>query len=383
MEEKVLNLAEGGAFVAKQTDPVMVNASTPADFAAQYPQPLDTTEIIAMCDEISVWQAIPERFTGLKAETWRELNELAFTSGSQYISFADGACPEEYAHDGDNMTVTLKNIGAKKSLTLSDIMHSAAVAAAGWNGINRLVGPGNSSEGMPGGASSSTFLNETVADLKEKEIRLASTLVMNGWDTLLVKGDVDTSALEFTGIENWQGDRTCSFHTNITTASGSFSAASFDRFLSEACVKPTHVFGHSQAIQEMLSAYFQLGVAGSQVINYSSGNRITPGFNFAGFVNTAIGRLTVVADNNFTVTASGASSFMSTLYTLRMSHNGEQLVYKLTQIPLALRDLAPGCTAIAFELWAKTALVIKHCCAHGAYTGFFTGRTVTTCPVIG
>lgn len=385
MDEKVLDLAAGGgAFVSKQSDPVMANAATPGDFAAQYPQPIDTTEIVAMCDEISVWQALPEKFTGLKAETWRELNELAFTSGSSYISFADGACPEEYAHDGDNMTVTLKNIGAKKSLTLSDIMHSAAVASAGWNGINRLIGPGGSSEGMPGGASSSTFLNESIADLKEKEIRLASTLVINGWDTLLVKGDVDTSALEFSGIENWAGDRSCTFHTNAAdTTSGSFSAASFDRFLSEACVKPTHVFGHSQAIQEMLSAYFQLGFAGSQVINYSSGNRITPGFNFAGFVNTSIGRLTVVADNNFTVTTTGTGAYTSKLYTLRMVHNGEPLVYKLTQIPLALRDLAPGCTAIAFELWAKTALVIKHCCAQGAYTGYFQGRTTTTCPVIG
>jgi len=68
---------------------------------------------------------------------------------------------------------------------------------------------------------------------------------------------------------------------------------------------------------------------------------------------------------------------------MRMNHNGVPLVYKLTQIPLAMKDLVPGCTAISFEVWAKTALIIKHCCAHGDYTGFFTGRIVTTCPVIG
>jgi hypothetical protein len=38
---------------------------------------------------------------------------------------------------------------------------------------------------------------------------------------------------------------------------------------------------------------------------------------------------------------------------------------------------------VSFEVWAKTALVIKHCCAHGVYTSQFTGRIVTTCPVIG
>ena len=382
-EERVLDLAEGGAFVPKAADPAISNVATPGDFAAQYPQPLDTTELIAMCEEITAWQAIPEKRTGLKAEMWRELNELAFTSGSAYIAFADGACPEEYAHDGDNSTVTLKNIGAKKSLTLSDIMHSAAIAAAGWNGINRLVGGIAGGEGLPGASNNGTFVSETVADLKEKEVRLASTLVLNGWDRLLILGDASNNALEFNGIEKWATNTSCTMHTNVSTASGTFSAADFDRWLSESCAKPTHVFGHPQAVQEMLAAYFQLGFAGSQVINVASGSRITPGFNFAGFVNTGIGRLTVVADSNFTRTDAGGGRFMSSLFALRMTHNGEQLVYKVTQIPLALRDLVPGCTAISFELWAKTALVIKHCCAQGNYTGYFTGRLATTCPVIG
>jgi hypothetical protein len=200
--EVIKDMGGGQPFVSRAADPVISPTySTPGDFAAQYPTPLDPTEIIAMCEEISVWQALPEETTSLYAHTWRELNELAFRSGSAYISFADGACPEEYAHDGDNTTITLKNIGAKKSLGISDIMHSAAVAAANWHGINRLVGPAPSGEGLPGGSSEGTFQQEYVADLKEKEIRLAMTLVMNGWDRLLVLGNAGNDALAFSGIE--------------------------------------------------------------------------------------------------------------------------------------------------------------------------------------
>lgn len=387
--ERVLNLGDSGdgAFVSRATDPNILPQpyATPGDFAAQYPTPLDTTEIIAMCEEVTLFQALPEESTSLKQHTWRELNELAFTSGSSYISFADGECPEEYRHDGDNTTVTLKNIGAKKSLSLSDIMHSQAVAAANWNGINRLVGGVPSGEGMPGGTDMATFQMETVADVKEKEIRLAMTLVLNGWDRLLVEGNATSNSLEFDGVENWDDNlEGCDFHSNDNAASGTFAAAGFDRFLSESCAKPTALWGHPQAIQELMSAYFQLGFAGSQVVNFDNGDRITPGFNFGGFVNTGVGRLAVVADNNFNRIAVGAGAVVSaTIYAMRMTHNGVPLVYKLTQIPLALRDLVPGCTAVSFEVWAKTALVIKHCCAHGAYDSQFTGRVTTTCPVIG
>ena len=145
--EHVLNLGGGPdrSFVNRATDPVISPAAaTPIDFAAQFPQPLDTSELVVMCEELGLWKALPELPTSLKAETWRELNELAFTSGSSYISFADGACPEEFYHDGDNTTVSLKNIGAHKSLEISDIMHSAAVSAISVGqygvGINRLVG---------------------------------------------------------------------------------------------------------------------------------------------------------------------------------------------------------------------------------------------------
>jgi hypothetical protein len=389
--EKILNLGDGGnAFdastaVMRATDPVISPQpyASPADFAAQYPTPLDPTEIIAMCEEVTVYQALPEEGTSLKEHTWRELNELAFTSGSSYISFADGECPEEYTHNGDNTTVTLKNIGAKKSLSISDIMHSQAVAAANWNGINRLVGGVPSGLGVPGGSDMATFQQEYVADVKEKEIRLAMTLVLNGHDRLLVQGNATSNSLEFNGIEPWFENVCENEHTNDNSASGTFSAAAFDRFLSESCAKPTHIFGHPQAVQEMLSAYFQLGFAGSQVVNYDTGDRITPGFNFAGFVNTGVGRLAVVADNNFARLDAGGGAFQSKLYALRMNHNGVPLVYKLTQIPLAMKDLVPGCTAISFEVWSKTALIIKHCCAHGVYTSQFTGRIVTTCPAIG
>lgn len=388
--EQVLDMGEPGeaAFVSRATDPVILPQPyvKPGDFDAQYPQPLDPTEIIAMCEELTIWQVLPELPTALKGETWRELNEMAFTSGSSYISFADGECPEEYAHDGTNTTVSLKNIGAKKSLAITDIMHSAAVAAANWHGINRLIGGLPAGEGMPGGSSTASFLSESVADLKEKEVRLAMTLVLNGWDRLLALGNAATNSLEFTGIEEWF-DQTCSgtVHRNDGewATSGTFSGSGFDRWVGESCAKPTHVFGHPTAVQEMMSAYFQLGFAGSQVVNVASGDRIVPGFNFAGFVNTGIGRLAVVADNNFTRTASGGASFQSNLYALRMTHNGVPLVYKRTQIPLAMKDLVPGCTAISFEIWAKTCLIIKHCCAHGVYTGNFTGRIVATCPVIG
>jgi hypothetical protein len=384
--EKILNLGEEGgpAFVARATDPVLLPQPyvKPTDFTAQYPQPLDPTEILAMCEEITAWAAIPEQVTALNGVTWREMNELAFTSGSAYIAFADGECPEEYYHDGDNTTISHKNIGAKKNLSERDIKHSMAVASANWHGINRLIGGMPSSGGLPGGSNVATFQQEMVADVKEKEVRTAMTLVMNGWDRLLIEGDATTRPLEFDGIE-YQVTAANGSHVNSSAPSGTFSAQTFDRFLAESCAKPTHLFGHPMTMQETLSGYFQLGFAGSQVVNFNDGNRITPGFNFAGFVNTGVGRLAVVSDNNFNIAAASGTTFLGTIYALRMNHNGVPLVYKSTQIPLQLRDLTPGCTAISFEVWAATALIVKHRCAHGRFTAVFTGNIVTTCPVIG
>ena len=390
MPDKILNLGgDAGAeptFEQKTTDPVILPQpySSPADFAAQYPQPLDPTEIIAMCEEVSIMQAIPDQATALNAHLWREMTSLEFTSGSAYIAFADGECPEEYTHDGSNSTVNIKYIGAKKTLSISDIKHSAAVAGANWHGINTLVDGFPGSEGLPGGADQATFQRELVAGVKEKEMRLAMTLVLNGWDRLLVAGDTNTNSLEFDGFEQWATNQSCTMHTNDNSASGTFSAIAFDRFLSEACAIPDTVFGHSTTIQEMMSAYFQLGFQGSQLVNHDSGDRLTPGFNFSSFVNTAVGRLQVVADNNFTRNNAGGGAFQADLWAMRMVHNGEPLVYKINQIPLSLNDLVPGCTAISFQIWAATALVIKACCAQGQYTSQFTGRSsVTTCTAIG
>jgi hypothetical protein len=372
--------------VQRATDPIGVNVVTPSDFATQFPTPLDHTEILDMCEDISLFQNIPEIRTSLKQELWREMTTLAFSSGTNYIAFADGACPEEYAHDGTNITVNLKNIGAKKSLTISDILHSMASIAAGW-GIQNLMGGYAAGEGMPGGNDASTFTRAEIASLKVKEIRLSMTLVMNAWDRLLAAGNATARPLEFDGIQQYFVNN--SAHTNSGSnvsgmnISGTFSAIGFDRFMSETCAKPTHVFGHPQAIQEMLAAYFQLGFQGSQVIFQNDGNRLIPGFNFAGFVNTSIGRLTVVSDVNFTRTDMGNGAFASTLYALRMQHNGLPLVYRATQIPLSLIDLVPLCTAIQFEVWAKTALIIKQACAQSAYTGVFAGRVLSTCTQLG
>jgi len=383
MSEQVLNLGGGGeqSFVSRATDPVVSNVGTPIDFSAQYPQPLNTEELIAMCEEVSTFRGLPDIRTSLQSETWRELNELAFTSGSSYISFADGSCPEEYYHDGDNQTVTTKWLGAKKSLTVSDIMHSAAVAAAGWNGINQLVGGFSAAQGLPGESGQNTFINQMVGDLKAKEMTLASTLVLNGWDKLLISGNKSNNALEFDGLEtlitSGNGAR-----TSTVEQSGTFTAANFDRFLSEGCAMPTDLFGHPQAIQELMQAYMQLTWQGSQQIQYNTGNRLVPGFNFASEVNTGVGTLKLHADRNFTKNSSGANQFQSKIYALRMNHNAMPLVYKLSQIPLSFKDLTPGCTSISFQIAARTALVVKAMCAQASYVANFGGRVTSSCPVI-
>jgi len=386
MAEVIKNLGEGEeAFVLEErsTDPVILPQPyvTPTDFAAQYPQPLDPTEILIMCEEVALLKFIPQKGTSLNGETWREMDELEFASGSTYLAFADGECPEEYEHAGDNTTVNNKNLGAKKTLSIRDIMHSRAVAA-GLGGINTWVGGFPAGEGLPGGDGAVDPGKVHIADVKEKEIRAAMTLVLNGWDDMIVNGDHSGNSLEFTGIENWATNYSCTAHTNSNTSSGTFSAISFDRFLSEGCAKPDTLAGHPQAMQEVASAYFQLGYQGSQVINHADGNRIVPGFNFAGFINTGVGMLQVVADNNFRRNASGAGAFQADIWALRMTHNGEPLIYNQVQIPLSLNDLAPGCTAISFQVWVATSLIIKACCAQGTYTSQFTGRLTTTCTTV-
>ena len=382
--EQILDVVEGGTFVARSTDPVILPQpyATPSDFSAQYPTPLDTTEILAMCEEVSLLRALPVETTQLKSHLWREMNALAFTSGSSYVSFADGECPEEFRHSGNNTTIDLKNVGAKKSLSISDILHSRAVAGANWNGITNLLGGLPAGEGLPGASNSATFDRAFVADVKEKEVRLAATLVMNQMDRLLIQGNSVSNSLQWSGIENWASNQSVTFHTNVNTASGTFSAATFDRFLSESCAKPTVIAGHPQAIQEVMSAYFQLAWQGSQTVNVTSGDRIIPGFNFAGAVRTAVGTLGVIADSNFAITDMGNGAYQSKIWAFRMTHNGVPLVYRVVQIPLGMTDLAPGCTAVSFQLWEKSALLIKHACAQGVYTSQFSGRSITTCPTV-
>jgi hypothetical protein len=382
--EKVLNMdpaAPPAEKVFRAADPAISNVATPGDFAAEFPNPLDPTEVLDLCEDLGVWSAIPEEKTGLKTYTWREMTSLAFTSGTQYIAFTDGACPEEYAHDGSNESVDLKNLGAKKSLTVSDIMHSAASIGAGY-GISALLGGYAASSGMPGGQDAATFVKDQIADLKAKEVRLGMTLVLNGWDDMLVNGSTAVSALEFNGIVQ-QVTAANGAHVSSGTVSGSFNANAFDQFLAASCAKPTDIFGHPAAIQGLMSAYFQVQYQGSQVVQYTDGARLVPGINFAGFVNTGVGRLAVHADTRFPRTSNGTGGFSSVIYALRMQHNGEPLVYKITQIPLSLRDLVPGCTAISFEIWVKTALIIKSMCAQGAYPAIFDGPIATTCTIIG
>lgn len=392
MSEPILDVVTNKAFtpepmVQRATDPVLqpTTYSTPGDWAGQFPQPLDPTEIISMCEEITLWQALPEKRTMLYGETWREMNYANIISGStasdEYLFFSDGYCPEEYEHSGSNITVNHKNIGVKKNLSEREIMHSMAVAALPMGAINTLIGGVPSGEGLPGAYDMGTFQRQNIRDLAEKEIRMAETLVLNGWDRYLVNGNTSTSSLQFDGIENWATNMSCTMHTNNNTASGTFSATEFDRFLSESCAKPTVLMGHPQAIQELMQAYFILGFQGSQLVNQPA-ERMTPGFNFAGFVNTGVGRLGVIADNNFRRTTTSATAFQADIWAFRMTHNGEPLVYKSTQIPLGLRYLTPGCTVISFEIWAATCLIIKACCMHGKYTSQFSGRSSTTCALL-
>jgi hypothetical protein len=45
--------------------------------------------------------------------------------------------------------------------------------------------------------------------------------------------------------------------------------------------------------------------------------------------------------------------------------------------------LLPHCTAISFMVWAKTALVVKHRCAHSRFSAVFTGTITSQCTSIG
>lgn len=378
----------GGDLIEKTTDPVFSHTQplTPPTFNMQYPQPLDPLEVMALCEEISAVRNIPVIHTELKAELWMETTNLYYDAG-QYGFFADGECPEEYTQTGTYNTTQLKNYGVKKSLTVMDIKHSAAIAGQG--GIAALLGMFASGEREPGGYNLGTFQREQVADIKEKEVRKGMSLALDMLDWTLIRGNAATDPLEFTGLETSIANCTGE-HTNTSCPTGTFSADDFDRFISEACAKPTHVYGHPLALQMVAQQYFQLGWQGSQQVAFVPGptgyERITPGYGFANAINTQIGRLPLIGDANFERTALAGTCgglFRSIIYPLRMIHNGEPLIYRPQSFPLAYQDLTPGCTAISFQIWGREALTVKACCAQGRYTAQFNGNITTTCQRIG
>jgi hypothetical protein len=374
--------------ISKTTDPVFSHTQplTPPTFNMQYPQPLDPLEIMALCEEISAVRNIPVKHTELKTEMWMETTNLYMDAG-QYGFFPDGECPEEYTETGTYDTTTLKNYGVKKTLTLMDIADSRAIAGQG--GINALLGAFPSGEREPGGYNQATFSREAIADIKEKEIRKGSSLALDMLDWTLIRGSVATDPLEFDGLEtaiaNCSGE-----HTNTSCPTGTFSADDFDRFISEGCAPPTHIWGHPLALQMVAAQYFQLGWQGSQIIGYTPGlggaERLTPGYGFANAINTQVGRLPLIGDANFNRTAVAGDCgglFRSIIYPLRMMHNGEPLIYRPQFMPLSYQDLTPGCTAVSFEIWGREALTVKACCAQGRYTAQFNGNITTTCTRIG
>lgn len=365
----------------RATDPVIVPQPyySPNDFTTEFGVPVDTTEIIALCEEISALNALPEVVNGANTESWLEMNALYFTGGQNYIAFENGGCPEEYTASTVNRTVSKKHFGGKKTLSQSDIVHSMASIAAGY-GVSALVGP----TAGPYGDGPSTFARQSVADAKEKEIRRMMTLVMNGWDELLVKGSVTDNAEEFDGIENLvttgNGSRGNPFNA---TYSGTFNVAHFDEWLAAGCAKPTHIFGHPSTLQALKIAYWSLGASAMAPQLIQNGNTgVEAGVTFANVIHTSVGPITLVPDSRFTRTDLNNGTFSANLYALRMAHNGEPLVYRATQIPLSFKDLMPGCSAISFTVWGVSALVVKHACAHGVYRAAFNGLVQDGCSYI-
>jgi hypothetical protein len=359
--------------VQKGTDPLIGTQPvvSPADLAIEFGTPIDVTEIITLCEETGLYEAIPEVINGSQTENWREKTALEFASGTAWIGFTPGGCPEELTSTTGNATaVTKKHIGIMSTLTESDIQHSIASIAAGY-GVRYLVGPANVS-GTP------TMVRDSIRSLMDKKIKEQMITVLNGWDSLLVKGNDSVNTLEFDGMENMvtaaNGARS---NVLLSAYSGTFSATRFDEWLAAGCAKPTHIFGHPTALQALQLGYWGLG-SNSQNLNFT-GTNIVPGLTFGMAINTAIGRLPLVADSRFTRTDHSNGTFSTSLFALRMVHNGEPLVYKATQIPLSYKELPAGCSAISFETWAVTALVIKHMCAHGVYRTRFDGLAQNGC----
>lgn len=341
MQQIAQILTEQNMVEKTQTDPNILPQPyvQPTQFTDQYPQPLDPTEILDMCEEITVWKSLAEVVTDYNADMWREMTSLSFDSTGEtgHGFFTKGACPDEQIHEGENTTIARKYMGVYESITYEDLRHSIAVARARGLGISRLS--------LDSGI-------DTVIGVKEKAIKLNEVVVMNKWDLALVKGSIATVATAFDGIE-----------TQVTSANGArvnsnptgtFDIEEFDNFLAAGCARPTHVFGHPKALRAIALGYLSLGATGGTQpvqmiqINQDRGG-IVAGFTLAPTIQTFVGQLTLVPDFRFTATTTGADIFSATVYPLRVTHNGEPIVYKSTQTPLSYVDLPRGCTAFAFN----------------------------------
>lgn len=366
-----------------QTDPgvLLQPYSQPADFTAQYPQPLDPTEILTECEEISVWRALPEKVEPFNADQWREMTDIDFATAAGLTNdgfFLKGGCPDRITASGETKSITKKYLGASQTLTFEDIQHSAAVAAIRGLGISRLL---THTVGGPD-------VIDVVRDAKAKEIRKQEILVLNNWDLALVKGNSGVNTLAFDGIETQVvAANNARVNSNPT---GTFSIEYFDNFLVMGCARPTHIFGHPKALEAIKKGYLSLGAtAGAQpiqqvVLTRGADGGVVPGMVLADEVFTSIGRIMLVPDFRFSVVQVGDDEFSSTVYPLRVRHNGENLVYKSTQTPLVFKDLSPGCTAISFMVYCVSALVIRHMCAQSAYTARFNGHAGdASCSLVG
>jgi len=366
------------ALETRDTDPMYPNGvPTPGDYTNEFGIAIDTTEILALCEEVGLYNALPEVVRGTKQESWKELTELDFASGCAGIAFPAGACPEDsYHHTDDGGPIALKHLGVRKTLTESDIMDSAASIAAGY-GVSRIVG-GFNDQGLPGELDTASLLAGSITNVKEKEMRLGMILTLNGWDDLLVNGDVVGNPLEFDGITNLitavNGARAC---TNGMT--GTFSAANFERFIAAGCAHPQAVLGHPAALAEIAQGYFAIGY---QMVVMNDNANVVPGVHFANQIMTGVGPLALIGDTRFPRQDLGGGRFRTIVYPVRLTHNGENLIYKRTQIPLAAKDLMPGCSAVSFEVWAVTALVVKAMCAQALCEMTFEGIVDDGCAYV-
>ena len=352
----------------RDADPMFPNGvPTPGDYTTEFGVPLDTTEIITLCEEVGLYNALPEVTKGTKTESWLELDQLEFASGCDSCAFPAGECPEDQVHHSTNRSVNLKHFGVRKSLTESDIIDSAASIAAG-HGIGRILG-GFNEQGLPGELDTATLMQASIGSVREKELRLAMILTLNCWDDLLVNGDAGDNPDEFSGIMDLvtaaNGARACP-----TFMTGTFSVANFDRFLAAGCAHPQALLGHPAALQEIAAGYLSLGY---QVIAYGDNANVTPGVHFSNQIMTGLGPIALIGDTRFPRLDLGGGQFRTIVYPVRLTHNGEPLIYKRTQIPLAAKDLAPGCSAVSFEVWAVSALVVKAMCAQALCEQTFSG----------